>query len=237
MRFPTYQSPLLLTMEEYYPLKKKEAEAAFQHFLSQVPICLDCLIKQCSSDELIEPQCLDFSPESLITVWRWFLKRAKVRRHTKAEHEHMEQLFGYLGPTVVGAYVLTEETKHILQDIGLYLASVFMKQYPHMRWDYVRRPKSNVFFQNPIIAGFLDTRYGTHFEPEFPPIHMVSVQATKLITEAEEADSDFKALVQRSVKMILKPEKKGKEKAEVNDLFDLYKLWEPRAIEGRDAGI
>lgn len=198
-----YESSFLPRMSEYYSLSKKKAEVYFFSFLNEVPIHVDNLKTAMESDG-VDCRKLDFSDSSLIPVWSWFIERASTREFSKQELSERIKLFGKLGPTMIGSRTLTDETELMAQDIGLYMAMVFIKNYRNISWDYVKSPKSDMFYQNPVLTGFINNNYGKPFYAVFPPVHMAGVQAVKLIDG----------------------------RAAKNDLFNLYKIWEPYAKEG-----
>ena len=144
-------------MSEYYGLTKKEAEVYFRSFLKEEPIHVDNLKTAMESDG-VDCRTLDFSDSSLIPVWSWFIGRASTREFSKQELSERISLFGKLGPTMIGKRTLTDETELMAQDVGLYLAMVFVKNYSNISWDYVKSPKSDMFYQNPVLKGFINNQ-------------------------------------------------------------------------------
>lgn len=197
MKRDAYQSTLLPLRSSYNDLTKKQADDKFKWFLAQIPEHVSYLIKNCSKDMGLSEGALDYSDGSILPLWTWFVKYGEVRPYTREERIEKERLFGHLGPSMVGSKCLTYETELMVQDIGLYVAEVFLHNYDVVKWDYVRKPKSDMFFQNPVITGFLDTNYQPAFRPFFQPIHMAGVQAARMIDDT----------------------------ATPNDLLNIYKLW------------
>lgn len=196
MSMSNYHSKLLPQAHEYYKMNKVQARDSFNRFKDQIPHHIEYLKSQCAKELKLEPTTLDFSEKTLLIIWKWFISKAEVRSYTKTEMEEMEAQFGHLGPTMVGNCKLTESTELMVQDIGLFLAEVFLANFSEIKWDYVQKPKSDFFINHPVLTGFVDTNYTPPFHPVFQPIHMVGVQAVKII-EGTANQNDLLTLYQK----------------------------------------
>lgn len=134
----------------------------------------------------IRHEKINLSPESLILVWKWFLKVAQIRKASKGELRRLKEELSIF-PESFQEHVVKDSSKeltivkeYILRDIGMYIGEVFNKEYNHIKWGYYSKSKSDMFVNKPVLMGFKDTSYDPPFETEFEPIHMVGVQATKL---------------------------------------------------------
>lgn len=141
-------------------------------------------------------------PEALTGIWAWFLKTAKTEPVPEERRREGCEKFGRFGDTFLSETRFTVLTEFILRDIAMFISLVFTTNHPSLYWDTVQTPKRHVNFQQPVLKGFLNARYGKPFAAAFQPDHMVSVQAAKLLPDH------------------------GKISAAERDLVNLYRLWE-----------
>lgn len=134
----------------------------------------------------------------LVDVWKWFLQNAEIEYVPLQEVNTQRKKFGHLGESFICKTRLSVQTEYIVRDIAMLMSAVFTTNYPTLYWDFDCKPKRYIFINQPVLKGFLNTRYGKPFSDVFQPVHMVSVQAVKYL----------------------------KGKAQDNDLFSLYQYWE-----------
>ena len=184
---------------------KRTAESYFNWFLEQIPIRMDYFRKRVSHDLNIEISQLDFSPESLVLIWRWYIRIAVVEKVPEKSKRiaRQSQLYETVGEACVQKEQLSLNSLIIQRDIGMYLARVFLKESPELKWTYAHDPPSkkykNVFNNRPALTGFI----GENPPYIFEPIHMVGVQGTAVIEgNAQERD--------------------------IYDLYKIYSVWFPK---------
>ena len=70
-----------------FELNEQEAKEYFTWFMEQVPGRVDYVSRICARELRISEEKMDCSPESLLLLWKWFLRRAKTEPaiHTDAE--------------------------------------------------------------------------------------------------------------------------------------------------------
>lgn len=127
---------------------------------------------------------LDYTPASLVPLWKWFLRHAEIEKTPPARlAELKEQLAGNpLADTVLKEHTqqFSLQTEYIIRDIGMYWGQVFVKNYPSIRWGYYTAPKRDMFVNRPLLLGFANEVFPEKEGPPFEPIHMAGVQASKL---------------------------------------------------------
>lgn len=116
---------------------------------------------------------LDFTPESLNSLWNWFNPRMKLIKRDNEVLEEEEQTL-LLGGTVTvkNEYKFCKETETIILDIGLYFGKVFLHKFNQLKWDVVYRPRSFIDVNRPIITGFAKNI-------NLNPIRVINTYATK----------------------------------------------------------
>lgn len=53
----------------------------------------------------------------------------------------------------------------VSHDLGLYFGQSAIARYPWLRWELVKRPRSDFAFQQPVIAGFRNAGHAMHHPP------------------------------------------------------------------------
>lgn len=182
-----------------YPLEfddwsKEKAADYLEWFVSHIPARATYLYQTATGNLLPEKA---IPPACLIDIWNWFLKHAKTEAVPKQEIERQQQQFGHLGESFISKTRFTVKTEYLIRDIAMLMSAVFTTNYPNLYWDFDSKPKRYIYINQPVLKGFLNTRYGKPFADAFQPVHMVHVQAVKF--------------------------KKGKSCS--TDLFNLFHLW------------
>ena len=157
----------------YYEMNNEEAQAYYDWFMGILDQRIEYLSKFVAAKLNCEEKIFDLSPESLIPLWKWFL--------TIAEKE----------PATVGQndFQLSLQTEYIIRDIGMYLGKTFIKNDTYLYWTLRKKPKSDFFYNQPVIDGFYRTLKDT---PVFEPIHMTRVQAVGIMDQTAKEDGLFR---------------------------------------------
>lgn len=162
-----------------FQLDEKEASDYFVWFTERIPERVSYISKVCATELRIPEEKMDCSPESLVLLWKWFLRRAKTEPVVQSETEAERKRF--LNSILKSEQQLTLETEYILRDIGMYLGETFRKNNPNIYWTYYTKPRRDFFVNHPLLKGFVDRTFDKPFEASFEPIHMAHVQAVKIM--------------------------------------------------------
>lgn len=146
----------------------------FQWYINIIPERIDYLIKVCAKDLKIEENKIDFSAESLLLIWKWFLNIAKTEKN---ENGHL---------------IMDLQTEYICRDIGMYFGEMFNTNFDSIYWSYYEAPRTDVFVNKPLLKGFKDNCVSPPFDAVFEPIHMVRVQACKILKNRQNVDDLLK---------------------------------------------
>ena len=109
-------------------MSKKTAKEAFDWYVAAIPGRMDYFRSRCAHDLKIPVETLDYSAESLIPVWRWFLKTARTEKTPKEELAWMQEGAKIFGESFVVRRVLTVATQFIVRDISMYIGECFRKE-------------------------------------------------------------------------------------------------------------
>jgi len=162
-------------------MSKKEAQGYFDWFMETKSARLEQL-KNLVDDTGYEGARLDYSDESLVYVWRWYLDNVELvdRSEEEIREEVERETAGLTRIAISKGGVMTElnqrqmyehfysEKPHqkistpwrfIAMDIGIYLGECLIKKHPNkgLYWGYVTKPKRYVDVNRPLLMG-LKTR-------------------------------------------------------------------------------
>ncbi|WP_423059564.1 hypothetical protein [Bacillus safensis] len=135
-----------IIMESFETLSKKEAEILFDWFVNQIPLRIEVL-KNVTNGEVD----FNFTPESLINIYGWFLSQVEIYELSEEEiGRELEELRQYPD------FIYEDEKKSLLanpvkiakvdyaiaMDIGIYYAEVIRRNHPQVKWTCFTKPKS-----------------------------------------------------------------------------------------------
>lgn len=185
-----------LTLEKrIHETTEKEAKEFFEWFIKIIPERLEILKKALKYDGYNQRK-MDFSPGSLGYIGDFFAKHVHTRPLTKAEIEEFKKNYwvtirkqGYDIPLSkiikIPKETFTDETLSLCWDVGIYFAKVFEKNIKGLKWDFVRKPKNNVYYHLPVLVGF--------GQNEFSPKDIMEVVAAKII-KGKDVSQELKRL-------------------------------------------
>lgn len=175
-----YNIPIAPLDKPTYLLTKKEAQKFFDWYVSILDERVEYLRE-------FTKLSLDYSSDSLAPLWSWFLKHAEIE-YTPQErlNELEEELRLTRNPLqdivlAENARQFTLETEYIMHDIAMYLGEVFVKNHPSIFWGFYTKPKSDSFVNCPVLLGFPNEIYPEKKGMPFVPLHMVKVQASRIM--------------------------------------------------------
>ena len=180
---PIHKAPICFTdaeTEEYWNWYMENLDARCEYLRSLI-----------AEDAGIGLEALDYSLDSLLPVWAWFLSRAKViRKKLPRPYERYVEISRETGGKPVKRVVKYDDsfdvkTEMMICDIGMYVGKMFIQSYPgKIRWALVNKPRNYIHVNEPLLKGFVQThrladgeKLDSPFYPDFEPIHMVGVQA------------------------------------------------------------
>jgi len=170
---------------DFHNMTPKQAEESFGWHIQKIPERVEYLRNRCSKDLAVSANDFDFSPKSLVILWRWFLESACIVKTTKDELKQMRENFGQFGESFINKEKLSVVTEYIIRDIGMYLGEIYVRNYQSIRWSFYIKPKRDFFVNRPLLTGFIDKNYNPPFKPTFEPAHMVGVQAANLFDKTQ----------------------------------------------------
>lgn len=151
MEYPIMEPPF--EIQSFSELSAKESKALLNWFVSQIPVRLDLLQKAIKHTTDDSNEFLDFSPLSLIPLWRWFLDQIEIKEKTQEEIiiEKLnipEQLRNIIE---VKTQELSVGTQILAMDIAIYTAEVLIRSHAEIKWGRIRKPKTSIDVNRPVL--------------------------------------------------------------------------------------
>jgi len=168
-------------------LSSDETKNYFNWYIDKIPERILYLSSIISKDFDTNESQINHSPESLDIVWKWFLGVANTET---AESNGIQ---------------LDLQTEYIVRDIGMFLGELFNSRYKSIEWNYFEFPKTDFFVNKPILIGFEDNSVSPPFNAVFEPIHMVRIQACKILSNRQK-DDDLIKLYNKWTQKIVEPQ-------------------------------
>lgn len=98
----------------------------------------------------------DYSPDSLISIWKWFMPRVELVPMTEKE---INEEIGVIEPWMEKhipnfGMKISSYTWRVMYDITAYCGQVIIKNIPGLYWGCVCKPKSLIGVNEPCLLGF-----------------------------------------------------------------------------------
>ena len=176
--------PLSKPFEEFNP---DEAKKYFDWHMSQ-------LIARRNYLQEYSHINLDYSLSSLIDIWKWFIKNAKVEKNSIinlfALKKELKELSNDIATEVLreNAKRFTLVTEYIIRDIAMYFGEVCVKNNRSLYWGFYTDPK-NSFSNMPVLMGFEDRDFDPPFKASFDPVFIVRGAAFDILDGTAEKEA------------------------------------------------
>lgn len=133
-------------------ISKEEVHKNFEYYISQSKERINYL------NSYIEKTGInmefDFSPFSLIALWKWYETKIEVVK--KTDEELATQISQY--PDWMNEFItkdrVADNTLKIALDVSFYFAEVIIKNNEKISWGYFTSPRSRVSVNQPVLLGF-----------------------------------------------------------------------------------
>ncbi|MEK4076488.1 hypothetical protein MHI01_21740 [Paenibacillus sp. FSL M7-0656] len=171
--YPTIEVPFEFT--PFSVMSKTEAEEYYEWFLSIIPQRIELLQENVElSGSHVQ---LDFSQDSLISLWEWFIPRIEQKKMTIEEiNEELDLVPDWMRPEVEqNVLKFSRDTETQIIDIGIYFSSVLIHSSSKLKWTVINKPRNHVDVNQPLLAGTGKIRLN--------PIRVVDVCAARALSD------------------------------------------------------
>lgn len=157
MEYPLMETPF--EVKPFDEMTKKEAQQHFEWYIGQIEDRIRLLRSAYEVTGRGSFEDLDFSPESLKPLWKWFLERVEfVDKSPKKIREEQDRMPAWLRDTVrVSKKEPSRDTLILAMDIAIYFGEIFVRNFERISWGFVTRPKSLAYVNRPVLIGFKKT--------------------------------------------------------------------------------
>lgn len=166
---------------EFREMNKKEAQKYFEWYMSALPdrlnILIDYFVKTGGGNEAE----LDYTPESLIKLWKWFIPHVEVVEKSPDElDKELKDAPDLLKDKIsTNTHKLSVITLAIAMDIAQYYGELFVKNFEKVEWGFITKPKTHTNVNKPVLLGFKAGKYETQMDV----MGILYVLATKVSEE------------------------------------------------------
>lgn len=137
-------------------LNKKQAEQFFDWFTDNIDNRLTILKEFIDDDKVL----LNYSPDSLIYLWKWFEPYITTVQMSKKEIlDEIKNRPSWMKD------VILEDTREISSftlavgiDIAIYFAETFRRNNDGVHWGYIKKPKNHISYNRPVLFGFVNNK-------------------------------------------------------------------------------
>lgn len=138
----------------FIDMKKKQADQYIKWYIETIEQRISKLQQYIRDSG--ETFVLDKSPESLITLWTWFVNQIEVVM--KDEEEIKREIKNLHLPSWMIPHIeekkFSEKTVALGYDISAYFGEVVIKNNPGIYWGYLSKPKRLHGVNRPMLLGF-----------------------------------------------------------------------------------
>jgi len=175
-----------------------EAKQYFGWYMEHLDERCEYIIEKAAAGLGCSKSVFDYSFDSLIPLWRWFLsdaetevrsrERAELIRGCYAQNASQLDFFADLINDRRDEPLLSVYSEMVLRDVGMYWGQTFYKNCPDvLKWGYKRTPKNYIHVNEPLLMGFVNIydrngqRLAKPYKLDFEPIHYARVQAMNVL--------------------------------------------------------
>jgi hypothetical protein len=153
-RKPEMEYLLMQPPFEIKPFKdmtKKEAQSHFDWYVGEIPTRIELLINAYSATSGMGKEDLDYSPESLIKLWHWYINNANIEEKPEEVKSFERAQYPEWIQKDLSNKKISIGWMSIAMDIAIYFSECFIKEYGTVRWGFVSKPKSLAYINKPVL--------------------------------------------------------------------------------------
>lgn len=141
-------------IKPFREMNKSEAQIHFDWYIQQIPKRIQMLSDAFELTGGGNKEDLDYSPESLVKVWNWFIQNAEILRKTKEEIALETKSLPILARNDISTNKISTGWLSVAMDIALYFAKCIIYNYDQIKWGILTKPKDLAYVNKPVLMGF-----------------------------------------------------------------------------------
>lgn len=141
-------------IKPFVSMSKKEAEVHFDWYVKEIPSRLDLLEKthrEMSNEDNI---VLDYSPESLIKLWQWYINNVEIEEKSDVLRKLEIEQYPEWVRINLSSQKISTGWMAVAMDIAIYFSEFFIKEHGTIKWGIISKPKSLAYINKPVLVGF-----------------------------------------------------------------------------------
>ena len=132
-----------------------EAKKHFDWYMSIIPERMGLLKQACQIQNWNECT-FDYSIESLLHLWKWYLDNVVIVPKSEEEYKNeISKMLDYMRKNVPKEKIEIGWIQ-IAEDIGIYFSLCLLAYSPKLKWDLFTEPKNLDCRNNPVLSGFIN---------------------------------------------------------------------------------
>lgn len=152
MEYPLMAPPFHI--KNFDEMSETDAKEHYEWYLSEIPNRLKLLetsVKVLKPKQDIE---FDFTKESLIGLWSWYLDNVEIVQKTEEEYQLEVNNSNSMTRKSIMKEKITIGWLAIAMDISIYFAECFVRNNEVLQWGLMTKPKSLACVNKPVVIGF-----------------------------------------------------------------------------------
>lgn len=138
---------------DFFEFTKEEAEIYFNWYMEEKGHRIEMLEKYVHNAGVDID--FDYSPESLIPLWRWYETIIVSEKKTEEEIEKEKKKLPEWVHDQISYEKISMNTLKFGMDIAIYFAEVIIRNSDgKVHWGYVTKPKNYINVNRPVVSGF-----------------------------------------------------------------------------------
>lgn len=186
-------SPLLpLFKKPIFELTKAEAKEHFEWYKAHINSRSEYIREKVSGGLRISINDIDYTFDSLLPIWTWFLTIAEIRNVPMDVLAMLRQALGEKKAAFAADFFpdyakeLSIFNQYVMRDIAMYVAKMFVAQHPSLVWSYSRKRTAEMHI--PVLGDFVSIHEGRQpFHYGLDPNHVVQVAARNVLDGTQSA--------------------------------------------------
>ena len=166
---------------DFFEFTKEEAKIYFNWYMEEKGHRIEMLEKYVHNAGVDID--FDYSPESLIPLWRWYETIIVSEKKTEEEIEAEKRKMPEWLHSQISDEKISMNTLKFGMDIAIYFAEVMIRNSEgKLHWGYVTKPKNYINVNRPVVSGF---KAGQELDPS---------RTVYILTLSSEEDKNEKRL-------------------------------------------
>jgi hypothetical protein len=162
---------------KFSEMNKKQAKQYFDWYMSVLPDRIRILLDAFERTGGGTKDELDYTPKSLIKLWKWFMPHVELVNNNSEELEkESQETPDWIKDTIIDIDQISTTTLTIAMDIAMYYGEVFVRNYETAEWGIVTTKSVNE--SRPVILGFKIGRYNKQMDV-MRMLHSLTLRVSK----------------------------------------------------------